>query len=210
MACFEITGTSHFFYGMGLHEHNQAGLAFWSNSGANIPYSDSSSTGGEPPRLLIHKTSKNVGIGTLSPSQRLHVVGNITCVSIAQTSDRRVKDDIQDADGTVMQDIFDAVSSKTYTRNDGVAGKRLGFIAQDVQEKLPEDWTNLVFEQGEADDGEEAAGEDAEAKKAAEAARAVLPPTPPAHGPAVDGGTIPAVVGEVLWVSSHCSMARRS
>ena len=35
-------------------------------------------------------------------------------------------------------------------------------------------------------------------EKAAEAARAVLPPTPPAHGPAVDGGTIPAVVGEVL------------
>ena len=34
-------------------------------------------------------------------------------------------------------------------------------------------------------------------KKAAEAA-AVPPATPPAHGPAVDGGTVPAVVGEAL------------
>ena len=44
-------------------------------------------------------------------------------------------------------------------------------------------------------------------KKAAEAA-AVPPATPPAHGPAVDGGTIPAVVGEVLSQGAASISAR--
>ena len=35
---------------------------------------------------------------------------------------------------------------KTYTRTDGVEGKRLGFIAQEIRSQLPQDISNLVFE----------------------------------------------------------------
>ena len=157
IALYERTGAhqpaGHFFYGSALYvSSGSVGVGHYASTGTAVP--DQGSGSGGAPHLFIQTTGR-VAIGTISPSQMLHVNGNITCVSLAQTSDRRVKDDIQDADGAVMQDIFDAISSKTYTRNDGVAGKRLGFIAQDVQEKLPEDWTNLVFEQGEAEDDEE-------------------------------------------------------
>ena len=46
--------------------------------------------------------------------------------------------------------IFDAAEVKTYTRKD-VPGKRVGFIAQDIQEKMPEDISNLVFMTYEAE-----------------------------------------------------------
>jgi len=61
-----------------------------------------------------------------------------------QTSDRRIKADIEDASLDDLQAIFEAAEVKTYTRND-VPGKRLGFIAQDIQEELPEDIGNVVF-----------------------------------------------------------------
>ena len=40
--------------------------------------------------------------------------------------------------------IFEATEVKTYTRTD-VEGKRLGFIAQDIQKNKPKDIDNLVF-----------------------------------------------------------------
>ena len=68
-------------------------------------------------------------------------------MSIAQTSDRRIKDQTEDASLIDLQAIFDSTEAKTYTRTD-VEGKRYGFIAQDVQAKTPKDITNIVFEQG--------------------------------------------------------------
>ena len=49
-----------------------------------------------------------------------------------------------------LQAIFDNVEAKTYTRTD-IEGNRLGFIAQDVQEKLPPDIGNLVYMNYEQD-----------------------------------------------------------
>ena len=45
-----------------------------------------------------------------------------------------------------LQLIFDSSEVKTYTRTDGVEGKRLGFIAQEIRSQLPQDISNLVFE----------------------------------------------------------------
>jgi len=90
--------------------------------------------------------SGNIGINTLAPSQKLHVVGNITCLSVIQTSDRSIKENIEDASLNDLQAIFDSSEVKTYTRTDGVEGKRLGFIAQEIRSQLPQDISNLVFE----------------------------------------------------------------
>ena len=80
-------------------------------------------------------------------------------------SDRRLKDDIQDADAEDCQRILDQVNVKTYTRKDHKTGDhRLGYIAQDVQAALPPDgkFQNLIttFTHGEGDDATDMLGVD--------------------------------------------------
>ena len=65
-------------------------------------------------------------------------------MSLVQTSDEKIKKEIENASLEDLQSIFDSADVKTYTRTD-VPGKRLGFIAQDVQAKMPKDLSNLVF-----------------------------------------------------------------
>ena len=108
-----------------------------------------------PQALVITRVGK-VGIGTTTPTQPLDVNGNITCIALAQTSDRSIKENIEDASLDDLQAIFDSSNVKTYTRTDGVDGKRLGFIAQDVKSELPDDIANIVFEtRAPAPEGEE-------------------------------------------------------
>ena len=80
-------------------------------------------------------------------------------------SDRRMKDDIQDADAEACQSMLAQVGVKTYTRKDHDDGQhRLGYVAQDVQKALPPDgkFQNLIttFTHGEGDDAEEMLGVD--------------------------------------------------
>ena len=77
------------------------------------------------------------GLSTISTP--LDVTGIVTCTSVVQTSDRRVKENIVPANLEVLQAVFDAVEVHTYTRKDGVEGPRVGFIANDVKAVLPED-----------------------------------------------------------------------
>jgi hypothetical protein len=77
------------------------------------------------------------GVSTIST--QLNVTGDVTCTSVVQTSDRRVKENIVPASLEVLQAVFDAVEVQTYTRTDGVEGPRVGFIANDVKAVLPED-----------------------------------------------------------------------
>ena len=69
---------------------------------------------------------------------------NISCVALTQTSDRAIKEGIKDASLDDLQAIFDNTEAKTYTRTD-IEGNRLGFIAQDIQEKLTPEIGNLVY-----------------------------------------------------------------
>jgi hypothetical protein len=155
-ALYETVGSSHNFYGIGLHSGANFGTGIWTSTGGNFPYSDGSTQSGVPPDIFINVGSRFVGVGTTSPTQKLTVAGSITCISVIQTSDKSIKENIQDAPLDDLQNIFDSSEVKTYTRTDGVDGKRYGFIAQEIRSKLPTDIDNIVFEtRPDTPDGED-------------------------------------------------------
>jgi len=67
---------------------------------------------------------------------------SITAAQYFSSSDERIKTSIQDASLEACQQVFDAVQVKTYERTD-LAGKRIGFIAQDIEASSPEEFANL-------------------------------------------------------------------
>lgn len=83
--------------------------------------------------LVVHGATGNVGIGTLNPTQRLHVVGNIVATgSITPGSSRILKRDIRqlalgDARAAVM-----ALAPMRYRYKADPDDEHLGFIAEDV------------------------------------------------------------------------------
>jgi hypothetical protein len=78
----------------------------------------------------------NVGIGLASPTQKLHVQGNILASgSVTQASDRRIKDNIQTIEGALS--IVEQMRGVFF--NVGTESKRqVGLVAQEVEEVLPE------------------------------------------------------------------------
>ena len=80
----------------------------------------------------------------LTVAHDIACASNISCVALTQTSDRAIKEGIKDASLDDLQAIFDNVEAKTYTRKD-IEGNRLGFVAQDVEEKLTPEIGNLVY-----------------------------------------------------------------
>jgi len=69
--------------------------------------------------------------------------GSITCVSVTQTSDESIKQNVAPASLLEIMKVFDAIDVKTYQRTD-MPGNRIGFIAQDFVESLPEAFDNIV------------------------------------------------------------------
>ena len=67
----------------------------------------------------------------------------ITATSFASTSDEAIKENVQDASIEDCMDIFQHVDVKTYNRKD-VAGQRIGFVAQDIQQYLPPEFANVL------------------------------------------------------------------
>ena len=64
--------------------------------------------------------------------------GAIQCVSLVQTSDEAIKQNVAAASLDELQSIFDEIEVKTYERTD-IPGSRVGMIAQDVQAAIPID-----------------------------------------------------------------------
>ena len=75
---------------------------------------------------------------------------SLNCIcggSITQNSDRRLKDNIEDADIESCTHLLKNVSARTYQRKDFETDKtRLGFISQELQAALPSggEFQNLV------------------------------------------------------------------
>jgi hypothetical protein len=94
--------------------------------------------------VAISPDGGNVGIGTTSPSEKLHVVGNICATgTIATCSDLRYKKDINKIDNALS--LISKFNGYTYNykvkefpdhKFDSTA--QVGFIAQELQEVLPQ------------------------------------------------------------------------
>ena len=71
---------------------------------------------------------------------------NITCVDLIETSDKRLKDNIENVDKDCSQ-IVKNVNVKTYNlKNDDKKKNHIGFIAQEIKEILPEKFEAVVNE----------------------------------------------------------------
>lgn len=65
--------------------------------------------------------------------------------SMGNHSDESLKEDVKIADYGECQKVFDAIDVKTYKRNDYEIDKtRIGFLAQDFEKNINEDFQNLV------------------------------------------------------------------
>jgi len=98
--------------------------------------SDQATTASERIRI---KGTGFVGINETSPSERLHVDGNILATgNITANSDKRLKEDIQHIKNPL--DIIKQLNGYTYTRNDldDKTRRHTGVIAQEVLKVLPE------------------------------------------------------------------------
>lgn len=90
----------------------------WTNSGANI-----------------QRTSGNVGIGGAAGTEKLQVTGNILASAFLYSSDERLKENV-----TPIYDALAKVEALEGVSFDWIDSgeKSLGFIAQDVEDVLPE------------------------------------------------------------------------
>ncbi len=81
----------------------------------------------------------------------VNVSGTLTCNSLVQTSDESVKAGIEDVSTTVAESILLGCNARTFVRTDlgedpDKLPRRIGFIAQELQATLPEQWQNIVHE----------------------------------------------------------------
>jgi hypothetical protein len=101
-------------------------------SGSDVYIKASSSSGGK------------IGINTDSPTQALHVVGNICATgSIGACSDRRFKTDIQPLHGALekleqLRGVSFKWNPRTYPDRQFDDATQIGLVAQEVNEVLPE------------------------------------------------------------------------
>lgn len=82
----------------------------------------------------------NVGVGVLSPAFKLDVDGDIRCVSLTQTSDARLKRDVEPVERALATVL--ALRGVSYTWDPDFSGyeegRHLGLLAQEVRELVPE------------------------------------------------------------------------
>lgn len=99
--------------------------------------------------ILGSTTNGNVrvGIGTNAPAEKLHVVGNatisgvMTAVTVTETSDERLKENIEPLNINKVLEALDAINTYQYTwkADSASTAKRIqyGVIAQEVERILP-------------------------------------------------------------------------
>lgn len=114
---------------------NSLGIFMGSNNNENLTQSNTMAVFGG-----------NLGIGTLAPSVELEVAGSIEYSgTIADVSDQRLKDNIQDLPEGQLDKILQLQGVSFTMRDDESKRNEFGFIAQDVQPI----YASLVHETGE-------------------------------------------------------------
>ncbi len=130
----------------------KAEIKLWEGNIHNpyISFSTSPNTGNAIEQMRINKYG-NVGIGTSSPSQKLHVIGNVLANNVQVTSDRKLKKNIKDYNkGLAMVKNIHTVEYQMIAETDSVyvpskLGKKekkaptyVGVIAQELQQIAPD------------------------------------------------------------------------
>jgi hypothetical protein len=65
-------------------------------------------------------------------------------VAVVSTSDENIKSQFQDPSANLLE-VFDGAEVKSYLRDD-THGRRVGFIAQNIQAHLSEEIKNVVYQ----------------------------------------------------------------
>lgn len=124
----------------GLSVATTPDYSFWYDDQTGIFHPELSNlaltTGGN--EVLRIDENHNVGIGTTSPTQRLHVVGNVTADDYLYNSDLRLKADVEPLKNAV--EGIACLQGVTYRWSEPSAPQDLqvGLIAQDVERCFPE------------------------------------------------------------------------
>lgn len=106
----------------------------------------SSTTLGATPVMtqrMVITSNGNVGIGTISPTTKLYVNGDITANSVAGTSDARYKTNVMPVTNALekvkaLQGVYFNWNQKEFPQKEFGSQKELGFIAQEVEKVVPE------------------------------------------------------------------------
>lgn len=149
---------------------NAAGATLWLNFfGGDLALGSGSAsgntfiaTGSTTSDVLMtsNNAGSRVGIGTVDPSQKLHVVGDalvsgtITAAAFVQVSDQRRKKNIEALD-TTLDKVMDLKPARYHFKTEDDSGsKHFGFIAQELKRVFPE-VVSVDPDSGEFGPGEE-------------------------------------------------------
>ena len=102
---------------------------------------------GGPPKMIVMEATAalaQVGIGTDTPTEALHVVGNVYITGdYLRLTDTKAKTDVRPIVNAL--DKVDGLRGVTYDlqgeiaeKMEGSAGRQVGFLAQEVEQVLPE------------------------------------------------------------------------
>jgi hypothetical protein len=95
------------------------------------------------PVLFVGGSNRFVGVGTISPSYKLDVEGDIECTALHETSDLRLKTDIQPlSDALLKINRLQGISFRWNNEAESVGAtaghQQIGVVAQDVEAVFPE------------------------------------------------------------------------
>ena len=100
---------------------------------------------------IVVGTASMVSLGNNTASTNLDITGNldvsgnITATGTITPSDQSIKTDVQTISTNDCKTMLKNIEAKTYFRTDmSLTDKRVGFISQDIQEYIPEEFANVL------------------------------------------------------------------